>query len=30
MLLHAFSIKFIKNEKKINYKAELDEEFRKN
>ena len=29
MLLHAFSIKFIKNEKKINYKAELDEEFQK-
>ena len=29
MLLHAFKLKFIKNDKKISYKAELDNDFEK-
>ncbi len=29
MLLHSYEIKFIKNDKKFNYKAELDTEFQK-
>ena len=29
MLLHSYEIKFIKNDKKFNYKAELDSEFQK-
>ena len=29
MLLHSYEIKFIKNDKKFNYKAELDNEFQK-
>ena len=29
MLLHSYKIKFLKNDKKFNYKAELDNEFKK-
>ena len=29
MLLHSYKIKFIKNDKKFNYKAELDNDFKK-